>query len=265
MQLDLFSGNGIPAEYCEQPESRYTRIVPGELDDDVLIAAIPKSGVAGTRVLCAEAGRRKLGKAVPTLERLCRRFSGFGCDHEVPEQIAAINGLAAIGDAGAAAAVGRLITKGVVQGPTLTVAIDVARRLRVKLPAEAVLPLLRHGSPDVRAKACRCIRQSPVLIPILVDLLDDLNAAVSTAAACALGRMGRTEALPILIRLLRVTPSLEVIDALAGVADEEAIVLLGRITDIEPAFTDAALDALHASDDPLATRIIDRLSTMPQR
>ena len=47
--------------------------------------------------LAAEAGRRRLAAAVPSLETLCRRFSGFGIDRMVPEQAAALQALAAIG------------------------------------------------------------------------------------------------------------------------------------------------------------------------
>ena len=36
-------------------------------------------------------GRRRLTSAIPALEGLCRRFKGFGLEHAVPEQIAALN------------------------------------------------------------------------------------------------------------------------------------------------------------------------------
>ena len=49
-------------------------------------------------------------------------------------------------------------------------------------------------------------------------------------------------------RLLREEPSEEVIDAVSRVADEECIVLLGRIARSKPALSDAALDALESID-----------------
>jgi hypothetical protein len=58
----------------------------------------------------------------------------------------------------------------------------------------------------------------------MIDLLDDLNQAVTRSAACALGQMGRIEARPMIARLLREEPSEEVIDAVSPVADEECIV-----------------------------------------
>ena len=49
-------------------------------------------------------------------------------------------------------------------------------------------------------------------------------------------------------RLLREEPSEEVIDAVSPVADEECIVLLGRIARSKPALSDAALNALESID-----------------
>jgi hypothetical protein len=46
-------------------------------------------------------------------------------------------------------------------------------------------------------------------------------------AVCALGRMGRTEARPALLRLLREAPSAAVIDSTSAVADEECLVIFG--------------------------------------
>jgi hypothetical protein len=70
---------------------------------------------------------------------------------------------------------------------------------------------------------------------VMIDLLDDLNQAVARSAACALGQMGRIEARPMLATLLREEPSKVVIDAVSSVADEECIVLLGRIARSTPA------------------------------
>jgi hypothetical protein len=79
--------------------------------------------------LAAEAGRRRLAAAVPSLETLCRRFSGFGIDRMVPEQAAALEALSAIGGREAARAVSRLIVRAVVQGPTLNLAVSTAARI----------------------------------------------------------------------------------------------------------------------------------------
>ena len=58
--------------------------------------------------------------------------------------------------------------------------------------------------------------------------------------------MGRSEARPALLRLLLETPSAAVIDALSAVADEECLVILGRIARTRPDLTDAAPAALES-------------------
>jgi hypothetical protein len=64
--------------------------------------------------------------------------------------------------------------------------------------------------------------------------------------------MGRKEAGPILKRLLRDAPSPQVIDSVVSIADEECVVLLGRIARSAPELTAAALDALEDISHPCA-------------
>jgi len=90
---------------------------------------------------------------------------------------------------------------------------------------------------------------------VLIDLLDDLNQAVARSAACALGQMGRIEARPMLASLLRAEPSEEIIDALSSIADEDCMVLLGRIARSRPALSAAALNMLEGIDHPRANAI----------
>src|SRR5580765_5553212 len=99
------------------------------LGDQALIAAIPDSNLADSIALASEAGRRRLAAAVPALEALCRRFSGFGVDQMVAEQAAALQALAMIGGGGAAQAVSQLIVRGVVQGSALDLAVSTAARI----------------------------------------------------------------------------------------------------------------------------------------
>ncbi|HEX5864010.1 MAG TPA: HEAT repeat domain-containing protein [Casimicrobiaceae bacterium] len=173
----------------------------------------------------------------------------------MPEQLAALRSLAVIGSRDAAQAVSRLIVRGVVQGPALGLAVAVASQLHASLPADILRSLLRHADPDIRANACRCACRRLELIAAMIDLLDDLNPTVARSAACALGQMGRIEARPMLASLLREEPSEEVIDALSPVADEECMVLLGRIARSKPALSDAALNALENIDHHRATAI----------
>jgi len=225
------------------------------MDDEELIAAIPESSLADCCILAAEAGRRRLSAAVPALATLCRRFAGFGSRRAVSEQAAAFESLAAIGGRHAAHVVSEMIERAVVQGPTLQNAVRAAAQLGSPLSPDALRKLLRHAEPGIRAEACRCARPLPELISILVDLLDDLDQTVVTSAASALGRMGRIEARPILKSLLEDDPSEDVIDAVSSIADEECLVLLGRIARSNSALADTALSGLENVDDRRAVTI----------
>jgi len=253
-QLDLFSSVGIQAQ---RPlgQSMELRPTAAALDDQALIAAIPESNLADSIALAAEAGRRRLAAAVPSLETPCQRFSGFGIDRMVPEQAAALQALAVISGREAAQAVSRLIVRGIVQGPALNLAVSTAARIGSTMPADVLQSLLRHPDPGIRASVCGCARRRPELISVMIDLVEDLNQAVARSAAYALGQIGRIEARPMLAKLLREDPSEELIDAVSSIADEECLVQLGRIARTEPALSDAALNALEGIDQPRANAI----------
>jgi hypothetical protein len=68
--------------------------------------------------------------------------------------------------------------------------------------------------------------------------------------------MGRREARQALGRLLRDAPSVEVIDAIPAIADEDCIVLLGRLVRIQPGLAGAAREALEMIDHPRARQIV---------
>jgi hypothetical protein len=103
-QLDLFSAAGIPVER-PLPQDLGLRPAVTNLDDEALIAAIPTASLGDCAALAAEAARRRLAPAIPALEALCRRFTGFGIDRVVPEQSDALRALAVIGSRDAAQAV----------------------------------------------------------------------------------------------------------------------------------------------------------------
>ncbi|MBO0751178.1 MAG: HEAT repeat domain-containing protein [Bradyrhizobiaceae bacterium] len=253
-QLDLFFGSGIQAER-PLPQRVELPATPTVLDDQALIDAIPGSNLSYSMALAAEAGRRRLAGAVPSLEMLCRRFSGFGMQRMVPEQAAALQALAAIGGREAAQAVSRLIVRAVVQGPALDLAMSTAARIGSVLPADVLRSLLRHPNPGIRSSACGCARRHPELIAVMIELLEDLNQGVARSAACALGQIGRIEARPMLAKLLRVEPSEEIIDAVSSIANEECIVELGRLARTQSALSEAALNALESIDQPRADAI----------
>ncbi|HEV8408228.1 MAG TPA: HEAT repeat domain-containing protein, partial [Sphingomicrobium sp.] len=166
-----------------------------------------------------------------------------------------LQALAGISGREAAHAVSQLIVRGVVQGPALYLAVCTAARIGSALPTDVLRSLLRHPDPGIRASACGCARRRPELISVMVDLLDDLNQGVAKSAACALGQIGRSEARPMLAKLLQDEPSEEVIDAVSSIANEECMVQLGRIARTEPTLSEAALNALEDIDHPRASAI----------
>jgi HEAT repeat protein len=262
-QLDLFAATGVTPQRRRPPAPGRPELIAADLADGALIAAIPGAGLAAAPALALEAGRRGLSAAVPALEQLCLRFAGFGLERPVPEQVAALDALALIGGSATADAVARLIAKGIVQGPTRKVAVAAAAKLRASLPGETLLALLRDADPRLRADACRCAGPWPAVREALLDLAYDPDPEVRAAAACALGRMGRREARPALVRLLRDAPSVEVIEAVPAVADEDCIILLGRIVRTRPALAGAARDALELIDHPRARQIVAGVTAEP--
>jgi HEAT repeats len=254
LQLDLFAGSGSRPDQTAAPTAARPRHIASELEDEALIAAIPHASLGDCGSLAAEAGSRQLVGAVLALEALCRRFRGFGLEHPVPEQTAALEALAEIGGGEAAGAVRRIIVEKIVQGSGLKSALQAAARLGVGLPVNVVVSLLRHEAPEIRAGGCRCAR-SPAVIPLLLERLDDPDHVVAREAACALGRMGGTDARPMLLRLLQQAPSAAVIDAISAIADEECLVILGRIARTGPDLVDVALEALDSIGTPPALKI----------
>jgi hypothetical protein len=130
-QLDLFSGAGIsPSPETDEDSIDWAPLDPSRLSDAELIAVLPRARQNEAPGLAQEAVRRGLADAVPALEALCRRFSGFGLDREVTEQVAALSGLTSLGGAAAKQAVTRLIVSGAVEGPGVRLALEAAAELR---------------------------------------------------------------------------------------------------------------------------------------
>jgi HEAT repeat protein len=265
-QLDLFAAAGIRHEApLPSPQPDRQPASAADLTDTALLAAIPDASLAACEALAGGAARRELVAAVPALEALCRRFKGFGLHHAIPEQTASLRALAAIGGADAVAAVRRIVVGEVVTGPGQREAVRAAAALRCVLPEHTAAALLRHADPEIRAQACRCTPRTAQVASLLASLLEDLNPGVATAAAKALGRMGHAEARPWLARLLRQNPDAELVEAVTPVADEECVVLLGRIARQDAALRDAALTALEAIETPRAAAVLAALGNPARR
>jgi hypothetical protein len=260
-QLDLFAASGMDREGLSTAEvSPPIALNAPKLDDQALVAMIPMAGLKEAPALAAEAGRRRLPEAVIALQTLCRRFIGFGREHAVPEQRAALEALAAIGGAAAAHATTAMIVERVIEGPNRAQAVEVAAMLGARLPAMTLIELMADLDASVRAAACACVGQQLGLVPQLLELAHENASEVRTAAACALGRMGRREALPTLTRLLREDPCAAVIDAVATVADEDCVILLGRIARTRPDLAELIEDNLAVIAHPRARQLLESLS-----
>ncbi len=246
VQLDLF---GRRPDFDRPPNAAPPQpLLLQEISDEGLIAAIPEATLADACGLATEAGKRGLHAAIPALTSLCNRFAGYGIDVGVPEQAAALEALGGIGGPEASSAIAQLIAKRIVLGPTLVVAIAIASQLRVIFPTDIALAFLRDSNPSVRALACDCVRAGYEVVSTLIAMLDDPDGEVSAAAACALGRMGRVEARIYLKRYLTERPSARVVEALAEVADDEAIVLLARVGRARLDLTLSIISALEEVD-----------------
>ena len=132
-------------------------------------------------------------------------------------------------------------------------ATTVGSQLGVIFPTDIALVFLRDSNPSVRALACACVRAGYEVVATLIAMLNDPDGEVSAAAACALGRMGRVEARIHLKRYLTERPSGRVVEAVAGVADDEAIVLLARVGRARPDLALSIISALEEIDNLRAT------------
>jgi hypothetical protein len=93
---------------------------------------------------------------------------------------------------------------------------------------------------------------------------DGCAPAYSGAGLRDAEKMLRHDARPALEELLRERPSKDVVESVSAIADEEGMVLLGRLARTTPALADAALDALESIDHPRASAIAARIRHLPR-
>lgn len=78
-QPDIFDDPArIEGEASRPPGVAAAGLPAAALSDGELIAMLPRAGRLNVDALCAEVVSRSLAEAVPALEALWRRFSGFG-------------------------------------------------------------------------------------------------------------------------------------------------------------------------------------------
>ena len=280
----MSSGNsGDPPARDSQPDlfdDRHGRIegeavpVPGtppagpavaELADGALIAMLPHAGRANVETLCAEVVSRSLAEAVPALEALWRRFSGFGVKTPYPEQRAVLSTLARLESEAARAALQAIVRSKELPASLLPAAARAAAEAGLGLPAAFVAPLLAHEDSTVREPAFALAVEAGIGSDGLRDGLTDPSPAVRRLAAIAMGMRGDAEAREPLVDELERNPTAEVIEALSVIGDDDAIVHLGRCAANRPALAESVIAALHDVESTKAERLVSRLEAARPR
>lgn len=255
-QYDLFTASEAPPSV--EPAARARRTPPRDrrqMTDEALCASVAAVSLGDAAEVLGEVARRQLAAAIPQLACLIRRFKGFLTRGPIIEQTEALQALVAIGGSGAADVVRRAIEHGEFNCANLGAALRAAARLHIRLAPNVVELALGHDLAEIRIAACAFASARPNQLALLIDRLGDEDARVRTAAACALGELGRVEARSKLARLLQVSPSIAIIEAAVGVADEDLVVQLGKLARERDAFRDCIVEALEDCDLALATKI----------
>ena len=257
VQFDLFAGGGsVGPDTVSAPQP----LRPETLSDEDVIDRIPDAGISDVRLLCNLAVERGLGdRAVPALEALWRRFKGFGLEHPLPEQTAAIETLARLDTESARDLLVAFVTTPDLPPPLLPRALAAVRALSLRLPRDFIGTLLGHPDPGIRELAFALSWSGKPDIEKILAGLDDPQPTVRQAAAVALGNLGRRDAKATLLQGLRGNPTGEIAMALSNIADDEIIVHLGRCADAHPALANAIATELEEIETPRSLKIAGRI------
>ncbi len=256
-QFDLF-GDRPPAAPDPAPAPRPLR--PDTLSDDEILDLLPDAGMQDAALLCGFVVERGLGdRALPALDRLWRRFKGFGRARCLPEQEAVVETLARIGTKEARDRLARIVAAADLPPPLLPVALRAALTAGLGLPGNFTGPLLRHADPLVRELAARLSRFGRPDAAALEEAIGDTHAPVRRAAAVTLGRLGRANAKPVLLEELRRDPAGEIVTALSGIADDDIAVHLGRCDEAYPALAETVAVGLEEMETALSLKIARRI------
>ncbi len=255
-QPDLFDERGLIDAGCASATAA-PEVLPdsASLSDAALIALLPQAGMSNVEALLS----RKLVATVPALERLWRRFGGFGMRAPLVEQRVVLSTLAQLEDARACSALREIVLSKGLPASLLPLAMRAAAEAALSLPAGFVGPLLAHEEVAVRAAAFALAPRAGVPVELLREGLSDTSPPVRRLAAIALGIAGDAAAMAHLAAELAREPSEEVIEALTMIGDEDAIVHLGRCAENHPVLAGTVLDALRDMDSARAQRLVHRL------
>ena len=261
-QLDLFAERGrVIVRRVPEPMVTPAATPVEAHSDDELLESIQKAGPSNIEAVCSEIVSRSLKAAVPALEALWERFAGFGVEKPLREQLAVLHTLARLGGMDARSTLrGIVLSKGL-PASLLPAASQAAASAGLALPAAFVGPLLDHEDAEVRGAAFVLAARTDVRTDRLREGLFDRSAANRRAAAIALGLRGDASARqPLYDELVRY-PSTEVIEAIAAVSDDDAIVHIGRCARRHPRFAGAVVDALREIATPRAHTVARHLET----
>ena len=152
-QPDLFDDPGRDRGEAARPPSVAVAGPPAAaLSDGELIAMLPQADRSNVEALSAEVVSRALTEAVPALQALWRRFSGFGVRVPYPEQRAVLSTLARLECEAARAALRAIVLSKGLPASLLPAAARAAAEAGLGLPAAFVAPLLA-------TKTSRCARR----------------------------------------------------------------------------------------------------------
>jgi len=252
-QLDLFAWrvrDGNSAETVEhggrpcdarQPARTEPQDVAA-MTREVLLSALesrfddPTGDRHGLVPLIAEVERRREATAAPLLVRVCRRHAGFDRSRAVPEVVAALNALTAVGAVDAAPAIIRLVEQGALGHASVAAALRYFASVRHRPAAVLLRPHLDHDEAEVREAACTlaAVIGTRSHIERLLELCKDTSAEVIDAALIALGQLGHRpvkKALESRLQTATIDEIPKIVDALVPVSDEETAISLGRLVE----------------------------------
>ena len=206
-QLDLFAWRGRDGgstdtlghrgRSCDASQPARTEPLDvAVMTREVLLGALaarfddPRGDSRGLVTLIAEVERRREATAAPLLVRVCRRHAGFDRSRAVPEVVAALKALAAVGAADAAPAILRLVEQNALGHASVAAALRYFASVRHRPAAVLLRPHLDHDEAEVREAACSlaAVIGTQSNIERLLELCKDTSAEVVDAALIALGQ-----------------------------------------------------------------------------
>lgn len=259
-QLDLFDERR-PEDIGSQTEteSESTSLALKALPDSELVERVAHASLATIDTLAEEIVTRSLTAAVPALERLWCRFHGFGINRPFREQSAVLETLSRLEGPEACSALRRIALGPGVPDSLLPAVLRAADGKKLDLPASFVAGFLDHEDAEIREPAFALAHAANVSVLRLREGLSDRLASIRRDAAVALAFRGDASGRDVLISVLRHAPTVDSIEALGVICDDEAIVELGRCAMRFPEFAPRLVAILRELDSPKAERLVVRL------